>query len=249
MLTSTAGAANTATITGTLAGTAINGRTQVTFTQVATASRSTISASPASIVANGTSTSTVTVQVKDAAGNTITTGGATVTLSTSAGTLSGVTDNGNGTYTATLTSATSPGSASITGSVNGNAISGSATVAFTQVFTSGCNRAGDVNGGLNVKGGLQINVEADCDAADKKHPTTYLHHGHIHVDGLGLKVDADTNGDDNSKKGDITGVTFTTNTDGSTTAVITGTWNGKSFTLTVTDAGKKAKGQDSFDFV
>jgi len=114
--------------------------------------------------------------------------------------------------------------------------------------STGCpTGAGDVNGGLNVKGGLQINVEADCDAADKKHPAPYLHHAHLHVDGLGLKLEADTKSD-NGKKGDITGVAFTRNADGSTTATITGTWNGKPFTLTVTDGGKKVKGQDRFSF-
>lgn len=91
---------------------------------------STISAAPSSIAANGSSTSTVTVQLKDVNGNNISTGGHTVTLSTTAGTLSSVTDNGNGTYTATLTSSTSVTTATITGTVGGFAISDNASVQF-----------------------------------------------------------------------------------------------------------------------
>ena len=79
----------------------------------------TISANPASIPANGTSTSTITVQAKDGNGNNLTSSGRHVTLSTSAGSLGSVTDNGNGTYTATLTSSTTPGTANITGTIAG----------------------------------------------------------------------------------------------------------------------------------
>ncbi len=46
------------------------------------------------IIANAISTSTVTVQAKDANGNNLTANGGTVTLSSSAGTLSAVTANG-----------------------------------------------------------------------------------------------------------------------------------------------------------
>ena len=68
------------------------------------------------------STSTLTVQAKDGNGNNLTASAGTVTLSTSAGSLSGVTDNGNGTYTATLTSSATPGTANITGTIAGTAI-------------------------------------------------------------------------------------------------------------------------------
>lgn len=91
---------------------------------------STITAAASSITANGTSTTTITVQLKDVNGNNLTTGGNTVTLSTTAGTLSSVTDNGNGTYTATLTSSTSITTATITGTVDGPAISDDAQVQF-----------------------------------------------------------------------------------------------------------------------
>jgi len=92
---------------------------------------STITAAPSSITADGTSTSTITVQLKDSNGNDLTAGGDSVTLSTTLGTLSLVTDNTNGIYTATLTAATSSGTATLTGTVNGQAVTDNATVSFT----------------------------------------------------------------------------------------------------------------------
>jgi hypothetical protein len=93
-------------------------------------SLSSISANPQSILANGVSTSTVTVQAKDSNGNNITTGGATVTLATTLGSLSSVVDHGNGTYTATLTSSTTAGTATITGTYNGIALANAEVVTF-----------------------------------------------------------------------------------------------------------------------
>lgn len=77
---------------------------------------------PASIVADGSSTSTVTVAVQDQLGNPL--AGETVVLASSdAGTAFGpVTDEGDGTYTATVTSTTNVGDVTITaivGSANG----------------------------------------------------------------------------------------------------------------------------------
>ena len=92
-----------------------------------------ISASPTSIPADGSSTSTVTVLLRDAFGNALTVGGANVAVMTTLGTLGPVTDNGNGTYSATLTSSTTPGTATITGTVNAATISDTATVDFTPV--------------------------------------------------------------------------------------------------------------------
>ncbi|MEE1877655.1 invasin domain 3-containing protein, partial [Altererythrobacter litoralis] len=106
-----------------------------------------ITASPGSILANGTSTSTVTVQLKDVNGNNLSAGGNTVTLSTNAGSLSGVIDNGNGTYTATLTSSTSIETATITGVVDGSSIVDTASVDFVSNSSiSGTVRNGGGNG-------------------------------------------------------------------------------------------------------
>ena len=92
---------------------------------------STISASPNSIDADGTSTAQVTVQLKDVNGNNLTTSGGTVVLSTDLGTLGTVTDNNDGTYTAILTSSTTAGTATISGTLAGANLSNTATVAMT----------------------------------------------------------------------------------------------------------------------
>ena len=81
-----------------------------------------IDRNPDTITADGSSTATITVTARDAAGNRIRVGGATVTLQTTLGSLSAVTDNGDGTYTATLTAGTVSGNARVTGKINGQAI-------------------------------------------------------------------------------------------------------------------------------
>src|SRR5262249_31360528 len=93
--------------------------------------------STAKIVADGTSTATITVVARDAAGNRVRAGGAAVTLATTKGVLSGVTDVGDGTYTATLTSSTAKGTATVTGTIGGNAIPGSVGVDFVPGPVSG----------------------------------------------------------------------------------------------------------------
>ena len=92
--------------------------------------KSVITSNPNQIVANGTATSTITVQLKDSTGNNITTGGFTVSLTTTMGALGTVKDNGNGTCTATLTSSTTSGTATITGTVSSQTITNNATVQF-----------------------------------------------------------------------------------------------------------------------
>ncbi len=101
-----------------------------------------ITASPTVILNNGSSTSTITVDVKDEFGNNVSSGGSTVTLMitpTALGSLGSVTDNGNGTYTATLTSSLSTGTDNITGTLNGSAITDDANVeyaSFTHIWES-----------------------------------------------------------------------------------------------------------------
>lgn len=97
----------------------------------ASATTSTISANPTSIAADGTSTSSITVQAKDSSGTNLVAGGDTVTLSTNRGTLGAVTDNHNGTYSATLTSSTSAGTATVSGTMNGTAMTHTASVTLT----------------------------------------------------------------------------------------------------------------------
>jgi adhesin/invasin len=90
----------------------------------------TIAAVPGSLVADGASTSAVTVQVRDGFGNLRTAGGDAVALTTTVGALGSVVDNGDGTYGAVLVAPFTPGTAIVTGTVNGAAIDDTATVVF-----------------------------------------------------------------------------------------------------------------------
>ncbi|WP_415776686.1 invasin domain 3-containing protein, partial [Aquirufa aurantiipilula] len=103
------------TATGSVAGN-VNGKTgdSNAFTVVAGAADaavSTLTPTSASIVADG-STQVLVVTAKDANGNNLTAGGATVTITNSSGsgTIGSVTDNGNGTYSATVTAPNTAGS-------------------------------------------------------------------------------------------------------------------------------------------
>ncbi|MEI8026149.1 MAG: Ig-like domain-containing protein [Pseudomonadota bacterium] len=94
--------------------------------------QSTISLSPSSITADGSSSSIVTVTLRDANGNQISTGGETVAIAASAGTLlgTGVTDNGDGTYQRAVRSNTIAQTSTISATVGGNALSSTASLAF-----------------------------------------------------------------------------------------------------------------------
>ena len=132
--TSTAGIASV-TVVGQLAGavtiTASSGSLSAatTFSVVpgsADATKTTLSAAPAAVPANGSTISTVTVHVKDSAGNDLQSSAGAVVLHTNLGTPA--TDLHNGSYTAALTAGTQPGQAVITGELGGQAIAGQATV-------------------------------------------------------------------------------------------------------------------------
>lgn len=97
----------------------------------ASASRTTIKADQTTLPADGKSRVAITVQAKDAAGNNLTGSGGAVRLTTNAGTLSPVSDNQDGSYSATLTSPGKVGFASITGTIGGTGIVSRAFVAFT----------------------------------------------------------------------------------------------------------------------
>ncbi|HUP00807.1 MAG TPA: Ig-like domain-containing protein, partial [Gemmatimonadota bacterium] len=97
-----------------------------------------ITADPTAIRANGSDTSTITVQAKDTLGTNLLVGGDSVRMSTTAGTFPGpctssclATDNGNGTYTSILTSSTSWGTATVSGTINDSLMNGEAQVSFT----------------------------------------------------------------------------------------------------------------------
>jgi hypothetical protein len=100
----------------------------VTFTPgSAIAAMSTLTPTSASIVANGTSTQVLTVTAKDAYGNTLTSGGATVTITKYSGTGTIIptptpTDNGDGTYTATVIAPTIAGSGDFVATLGGSVV-------------------------------------------------------------------------------------------------------------------------------
>jgi Invasin, domain 3/PASTA domain len=79
----------------------------------------------------------ITVQAKDVSGHELRASGGLVELTTTAGTLSPVSDNHDGTYTTTLTSATSVSFASIRGTIAGTSIVRPAFVAFIPAPSSG----------------------------------------------------------------------------------------------------------------
>lgn len=99
---------------------------------VADAEKSTVTAQPSEVVADGADASAVTVTVRDGAGNVLTDGGDSVHLETSFGVLTDVADEGDGTYTASLTSPNT-GSATVIaylGVDNTGAEIGTAAVSF-----------------------------------------------------------------------------------------------------------------------
>jgi hypothetical protein len=94
------------------------------------ASLSTVTASASTVAANGASTVTITVGVVATSGVPATSGGDVVTIATSAGRVSAVTDAANGSYVATVTAPASPAVATVSATVNGVALSATATVTF-----------------------------------------------------------------------------------------------------------------------
>jgi hypothetical protein len=94
------------------------------------ASASTVAAGASSIPANGTSSVVITVQLRDAEGTAILASGGTLTMSTTRGTLSAVTDSANGKYIATLRSTFGAQSATVTASLAGTPLTQSAAVNF-----------------------------------------------------------------------------------------------------------------------
>jgi methionine-rich copper-binding protein CopC len=111
-------------------------RTVTQFTTGASVTSSTITSSSGAtqLLANGVSTSTITVQLKNSAGTNLTASNGTVVLSkTGSGTLSNVVESAPGTWTATYT--TTAGGAitpvAISGTFDGAAITSTATVNLT----------------------------------------------------------------------------------------------------------------------
>ncbi len=102
----------------------------------ATAANSIVTASPSSVAADGSTTSTITLQARDANNNNLSTGGLTVTMTESgSATLSSVTDNSDGTYTATITSTTAE-TVTVTAAFGGSNVTDTADVTFSALVMS-----------------------------------------------------------------------------------------------------------------
>ncbi len=104
--------------------------TITTLAPTPSATTSTLTAAAASIPANGTSSVVITVQLRDANGAPYNSSGGTLTMATTKGTLSAVTDSANGKYIATLRSTFGAQAATVTASLAGTALSQSTVVNF-----------------------------------------------------------------------------------------------------------------------
>ena len=179
--------AQVSTTDGTLTSATAGDLTVTVSANVATLANSTVSASPTTITANGTATSTISVQLRDAYNNFTSSfplGGTGVTLAITAGTgtLQGsIVNNGGGLWTQVLLSPNSAGSGTATGTITGTGtIIGTATVTYvaaggvtssivcTQSQTSGQNRANTVTVNLcpNVVNGDMEIVTLGLDLTD-----------------------------------------------------------------------------------
>lgn len=87
-----------------------------------------IMAAASSLVADGSSQTPITVKLKDAQGNEIASGGETVAITSTSGTVGPVTDNEDGTYMATLTAPVTTGTATISASFGGKVLTKTAAV-------------------------------------------------------------------------------------------------------------------------
>ena len=131
VLTAPASAA-IATVSATVDGNAVTNTTQVSFYGAISLAQSVLSVSSSSIVANGSSSSTIFLNAKDANGVSIPVGGVTgITFATTFGTLQGtVADNNNGTYSQNIVSSVSSNTATITASKSASAFSSTTTIDF-----------------------------------------------------------------------------------------------------------------------
>lgn len=92
----------------------------------ASTARSSVTPGVPVLAADGVSRTTITVQLRDANGNALSTSGGTVVITATAGTLSATTDNHDGTYVATLTAPNAPSAATVGATLNGTPLASAA---------------------------------------------------------------------------------------------------------------------------
>ena len=119
------------TFVATLGGSAVKGggasQTQATVnyvTAAANAAHSTLTPTSGTRTANGTATIVLTVQARDVNDNALASGGDTVTIGkvSGPGSISGVTDHNDGTYTAIVTAPATTGTAVFSATLNGSPV-------------------------------------------------------------------------------------------------------------------------------
>jgi hypothetical protein len=119
--------AGTAHVSATVGGQVVS--TTVTFA-TPDAAVSTLTPVTSTVAANGSATQLLTVRVKDAGGDDLSGGGATVTITkaSGSGSVGSVADNGDGTYTAVVTAPSSPGAGVFVATLNGGPVQGGGAV-------------------------------------------------------------------------------------------------------------------------
>jgi adhesin/invasin len=133
---------NNATAASAAAPGALVGFSAKTVAGTPSAGATTLLSSAATLPADATSTTRITVRLLDPNDNPVNRSGGSVTLQATLGRLSDVVDFGNGTYLATLTAGRRAGTATITGSLGSNALSRSATVEIRALAASRIGPAG-----------------------------------------------------------------------------------------------------------
>ena len=102
---------------------------------IPSAQTSTVSASRTVLAPDGSDESVIAIQLKDAAGNDVTNGGHAVAIAPPTnGSISGVTDHGDGTYTATYTAGTTEGTVTVRPSLDGVAFTNTVDIELSHFF-------------------------------------------------------------------------------------------------------------------
>jgi adhesin/invasin len=119
---------------------------------------STLAASPSSITADGASTTTITVTLRDVNGDAYPQSGGTLVLSATTGSIVSVTDNADGTYAGLLRAPTAVGTSTVSGSIGGSALGGTAQVTFVAGAVSPAQTTIAVAGGVVANGSSPVTV-------------------------------------------------------------------------------------------
>ncbi|HXI71061.1 MAG TPA: invasin domain 3-containing protein [Verrucomicrobiae bacterium] len=199
-----------------------------------------VSATPASIVASGASTSVVKMQARDLNGVNLTSGGSTVTftITNGNGTISSTTDNGDGTYQATLTSSTTVTNAVVTSKLGGTTIATIGTSTNSASLTVGF-VAGPVSASASLATANPTNVAADGSSPSTITITAMDAYGHPLA---GQNVSNSVSG-----SGNTVSTPAPTGSNGQTTATLTSTV-GETKTVTVTIGSTQINAQPTVTF-